>query len=297
MDGEEFSGGSATGATLEIGSDSFIDGFEDGLIGAKVGDTVTLNLTFPDPYENNEDYSGKDVTFEVTINKIIANEPSEPEYTDDWINEYTSGTYTNKTEFEAYVVSVLEQQEATQEENQILTSLQSQIYTNCTVSSLPDGLLDQYVQQQKEYDEAAAEQQGYTLEGYISAYYNSYYGLDMETEEDYIEYFTSYYQESLEKMLIREAIIATEGYEVTEEATQKFFEDYAAAYGYSDPESFLAAYYGVTSIEDFIEQTGEEQVNKSVLTNIMWDDLIASADVTYVEEDASGDATASGDAE
>jgi FKBP-type peptidyl-prolyl cis-trans isomerase (trigger factor) len=119
----------------------------------------------------------------------------------------------------------------------------------------------------------------------------------METEEDYIAYFTDYYQESLEKMLIREAIIATEGYEVTDEDTQKFFEDYAAAYGYSDPETFLSLYYGVSSIDEFIEQTGEEQVNKSVLTNIMWDDLIANANVTYVDADASGDADASADAE
>ena len=42
VDGETFSGGSATGAHLEIGSDSFIDGFEDGLVGVKIGDTVTV---------------------------------------------------------------------------------------------------------------------------------------------------------------------------------------------------------------------------------------------------------------
>ena len=52
VDGEEFNGGSATGQHLEIGSGSFIDGFEDGLIGKNVGDTVDLNLTFPDSYSN-----------------------------------------------------------------------------------------------------------------------------------------------------------------------------------------------------------------------------------------------------
>lgn len=70
IDGEEFSGGSATGQHLEIGSGSFIDGFEDGLIGKNVGETVELNLTFPEDYTNNTDLAGKAVVFTVTINSI-----------------------------------------------------------------------------------------------------------------------------------------------------------------------------------------------------------------------------------
>lgn len=49
-----FSGGTATDTVLEIGSNTFIDGFEEGLIGAKVGDKVTLNLTFPENYKNTD---------------------------------------------------------------------------------------------------------------------------------------------------------------------------------------------------------------------------------------------------
>lgn len=59
MDGKEFSGGSATDTDLLIGSGQFIDGFESGLIGAKKGDEVTLNLKFPDPYQNNPDFREK----------------------------------------------------------------------------------------------------------------------------------------------------------------------------------------------------------------------------------------------
>ena len=71
IDGETFQGGSTEGygTDLTIGSDSYIDGFEDGLIGHKVGETVDLNLTFPETYHN-ADYAGKDVLFEVTINGI-----------------------------------------------------------------------------------------------------------------------------------------------------------------------------------------------------------------------------------
>lgn len=69
-DGVAFSGGTATDTVLEIGSNTFIDGFEEGLIGAKVGDKVTLNLTFPESYQNT-DLAGQAVVFNVTINKIV----------------------------------------------------------------------------------------------------------------------------------------------------------------------------------------------------------------------------------
>ena len=70
IDGETFDGGSATDSTIEIGAGKLIEGFEEGLIGAKQDDIVTLNLTFPDPYENNEALSGKAVVFEVTVKNI-----------------------------------------------------------------------------------------------------------------------------------------------------------------------------------------------------------------------------------
>ena len=72
-DGVAFDGGTAEGHVLEIGSDSFIDGFEDGLIGAKVGETRDLNLTFPENYQSAE-LAGAKVVFTVTVNKIVDKE-------------------------------------------------------------------------------------------------------------------------------------------------------------------------------------------------------------------------------
>ena len=83
MNGKEFDGGSATGSDLVIGSGSFIDDFEDQLIGKKTGETVEVNVTFPDPYQNNPDYAGKDATFTVKINSI--KESVVPEYTDKFV--------------------------------------------------------------------------------------------------------------------------------------------------------------------------------------------------------------------
>lgn len=70
--GVPFNGGSTgdAGTDLVIGSGSYIDGFEEGLIGVRVGETKVLNLTFPDPYPNNTELSGEEVEFTVTVEKI-----------------------------------------------------------------------------------------------------------------------------------------------------------------------------------------------------------------------------------
>ena len=68
-DGVEFDGGSAEGYILGIGTGTFIDGFEEGLIGVQTGQTVELSLTFPDTYSNT-DLAGQDVIFTVTVNYI-----------------------------------------------------------------------------------------------------------------------------------------------------------------------------------------------------------------------------------
>ena len=69
-DGEAFQGGSGSGYKLGIGSGSFIPGFEDGLIGVMPGETVDLNLTFPENYKQNPDLAGQEVVFTVTVNSI-----------------------------------------------------------------------------------------------------------------------------------------------------------------------------------------------------------------------------------
>ena len=82
IDGEEFDGGSAEGYNLEIGSGSFIEGFESGLIDQRVGDTVTLELTFPEDYGDSTK-AGVDAEFEVTINSI--QQYVVPDLTDDFV--------------------------------------------------------------------------------------------------------------------------------------------------------------------------------------------------------------------
>lgn len=84
MDGKEFDGGSSDSYDLVIGSNSFIDGFESGLIGVKKGETKVLNLKFPEDYGKDE-FNGKDVEFTVTVNKISTT--VYPELTDEIVKE------------------------------------------------------------------------------------------------------------------------------------------------------------------------------------------------------------------
>ena len=99
MDGEEFEGGSAEDYTLTIGSGSFIEGFEDQLIGTHPGDQVTVNVTFPDPYENNPDYAGKDASFAVTVKGIY----QLGEFTDEFVQKNLSDKAQTVDEYKQYL--------------------------------------------------------------------------------------------------------------------------------------------------------------------------------------------------
>ena len=99
LDGVAFEGGTAYSHEMEIGNSGFIAGFDDGLIGAKKGDKVSLPLRFPDDYWN-EEMAGKDVVFEVTIHSVAAQVA--PEFTDEWVSEITGGQYTTAEDFRLF---------------------------------------------------------------------------------------------------------------------------------------------------------------------------------------------------
>lgn len=86
IDGEAFEGGSSEGQghTLKIGSHSFIDDFEEQLIGSHPGDEVTVEVTFPEEYPNDPSKAGQDATFDVTVNSIT----TEPELNDEFVKTY-----------------------------------------------------------------------------------------------------------------------------------------------------------------------------------------------------------------
>lgn len=102
LNGVAFDGGTAQNASLEIGSNSFIPGFESGLIGKTIGTTVDLNLTFPEDYSNNPDLAGKAVVFTVKIHS--ATRPSYPELSEKMIGMVTELGYSSIEEYKNAVI-------------------------------------------------------------------------------------------------------------------------------------------------------------------------------------------------
>lgn len=70
IDGIAFNGGSAEGYELKLGSDTMIDGFEDGIVGMKLDEEKTITATFPENYMTAPDLAGKEATFDITLHKI-----------------------------------------------------------------------------------------------------------------------------------------------------------------------------------------------------------------------------------
>ncbi len=85
-DGEQFEGGTAEDQTVTAGGSDFIDDFLTQIIGHMPGETFDIDVTFPDPYENNADLAGKDATFTITVNYI--EESVMPELTDEFVSEH-----------------------------------------------------------------------------------------------------------------------------------------------------------------------------------------------------------------
>jgi trigger factor len=107
-DGEPFPGGSAEEYSLEIGSNTFIPGFEEQLIGAQVGEELELNITFPEDY-NAEDLAGEDVIFDVEVKEI--KEKQLPELDDEFAKEVS-----DYETFEEYKDSIQERLQKSKED-------------------------------------------------------------------------------------------------------------------------------------------------------------------------------------
>lgn len=187
LDGEAFDGGSATGYDLVLGSDSFIDGFEDGIVGKNVGDKFDLNVTFPSEYKNNPDLAGKAVVFEITLNKIT--ETVYPELTDAFIAENTAC----KT-IEEYKSEMRAELEKSAHEERVLYKSTYAAEALLDASKLgderPDGLYDSYYNDFYGFYADYAEESGVDLETFLA-----YLGMTEETLKEYSKEYASYNEE------------------------------------------------------------------------------------------------------
>ena len=266
-DGVAFDGGTAEGAKLEIGSNSFIEGFEDGLIGKKVGENVELNLTFPEDYQNTE-LAGQEVVFKVKINKIVKEEfMTYDTVTDEFVaSNFVSEGYQTVDDMKKGVRERLESNNETQKETDTQNAMFTKLHENCTVT-LPDGLLDQRIQ---EYMDQFTEnlKSNYNME--LSDYLTSM----NTTEEDFNEQVRQYIEDSLTNQLLLEAIAKKENIEVDAEGYKKYKQEIVSDFSYESEEALM-------------EQYGEDYVRNAYISDKAMDFVIENAKVTYDENAAA----------
>jgi len=165
-DGVAFDGGTATGYDLEIGSNSFIDGFEAGLIGHSIGEDVKLDLTFPEDYHS-EELAGAAVVFDVKINSISVSTPAS--LTDEWVNKHTNGEQKTVDEFRAAVKANLEEQRSKSAKSQDQYNAIAAVIQSSTFEMKDDAIEYEYNNIYKPIDNMIT-QYGMDLDQYASAY-------------------------------------------------------------------------------------------------------------------------------
>lgn len=248
-----FSGGTASGAQLTIGSDSYIDGFEDGLIGVMPGETVDLNLTFPEDYSAT-DLAGQDVVFTVTVNFIMPTE---------MLDEVVAGmdideTVTDVESLRQYVYDFLMEEAESDYETSLQNAVMDAFMANNTVTGLPDGLSARYEETARESIEDAASTYG--VEADVIT--NYYYGMDFE------DFVTTYSEEAAKQDLALQALANTEGLNISDEELEEMILEYAQAEGYDSVDEYI----GDTSREYYREyfmyqRTLAYLVDNAVITN------------------------------
>lgn len=213
-DGVAFDGGTAQGANLLIGSGQFIEGFEDGLVGVMPGETVDLNLKFPESY-GNADLAGQDVVFTVTVNYI-------PEMKDEKVGEVGVADVTTVEGLREHVKNSMDEQAAS---NYLMTAgdaVIKQITENATFKELPEALLESNKVTYSNYLNQVAAMYGMDGEAYVSAYGG---GIDYESAIE--QYATTYTKESL----VAQVIAEKEGLVLSDEELDKRLEEYATSVG------------------------------------------------------------------
>lgn len=146
---EPFEGGSDSDFDLVIGSHKFIDTFEEQLIGHAPGETVEVKATFPKDY-GVEDLNGKTAIFTVTIN-YICGEKIVSEWTDEFVNEYTSGSHTTTADYEKYLRDYYTENKKSEAENNKTTEVLKRIIENSKVIKYSQEEVDEYYEDCMEY--------------------------------------------------------------------------------------------------------------------------------------------------
>ncbi len=253
LDGVAFEGGTAENFDLTIGSGSFIEGFEEGLIGVKKGETVDLNLTFPEEYHSAE-LAGQEVVFTVTVNEIkTARTGFDEEYL-----EYLGVTDVESVEeYRDMVRKSMEEEFAAAYDYNVRMEVITKLMEVCSTGEPAEEKVEKYKQQNLEGIESEAAYYGVDKETFVA----DYLGMTMEELEEEAEAGA---KETAKQVLVCLAIAEKEGIELTDAQVDEEIEVVYEGWGYA-------------SIEEFKENNDMELIRESILIGKVIDFLVENA--------------------
>lgn len=219
VDDKPFDGGKAENYSLELGSKTFIPGFEDQLVGHKAGDEVEVKVTFPDDYQA-KDLQGKDAVFEVKIHEVKQKEL--PELDDDFAKDIDDDVDTLE-ELKAKVKDEIKEQKEAAAKNAVQEEAISKAVENAKIGDIPEAMIEDDVQRQMDQYFSGMQQQGINPD--------MYFKLTGTSEEDLRKQFREGSEERVKTNLVLEAIVEKENIEISEDEINDEIKDLAAQYG------------------------------------------------------------------
>lgn len=235
-DGEDLYNGSGEEKSIVIGKDELgFDGFDEGLIGASIGDTVTFSLEMPEDYT---DLGGKTVDCEVVINYI---QRSPSEITEAWVQE--NSDYETVEEFREGIREGLTETAETEAESTLAADAWQTVVSDSEISEYPENLMDYGKALYQKYLEAYASDADMELDEYLESKNLS--------AEDYEEAADNYAKNIAGQILVSNAIKEAEGFTKDDEEYQEIYQKYVDNSGLEE--------------EEFVEQVGEDSLEQIIL--------------------------------
>ena len=216
IDDVAFEGGEGKDYDLEIGTHTFIDNFEEQLIGTNVGDDVTVNVTFPENY-GKSDIAGKAAKFDVEIKDIKFKEY--PELNDEFVQDTTE--FETLEEYKNELVGKLLAQKTTNAKNEKQESILTQLIEKAEMD-VPDAMIENDIDMKIDEFSRNIQQQGLSLDMYLE-----YMGQNLQAMRDAYRPIS---EKQVKGRLVLEAVAAAENFEVTDDEVQAEIKRISEAY-------------------------------------------------------------------
>ncbi|NLA52637.1 MAG: trigger factor, partial [Alcaligenaceae bacterium] len=214
-----FEGGKGENHTLEIGSNTFIPGFEEALIGMKSGEAKDIELAFPDTYHV-EELKGADVVFKVQLHEI--KERQVPEINDDLVALLDKEDITTIDELKSDIIENLTKAREQEEEDRVNDVLVQTVANNATVE-IPEVMVEEEIENMFQEFVQRLSQQGLNFEMYSQ--------ILNQTEEDIKETMKEDAGKRVRSRLVLEKIAEVEAFEVTPEEIDEEYKSISEMYG------------------------------------------------------------------